>query len=129
MAKSKLNNASAEVIERNHLAEDPENHLPNSKVVFAKHVPEMRKVIFINGRDPGCALHFHYHSKTHPLHHYTLYHGLEHELPVEIIDHLESCAESIYGYKPGAEGHPEQYVKGKKYIFSFKKPQQQKIAA
>ncbi len=128
MAKSKLNNSGAEVIEKNFLEENPEDHLPNSKVVYAKAVPEMRRVIFLNGRDPGCALHFHYHSKTHPLHHYTLFHGMEHELPVEIIEHLENCAERIYAYKPGPEGHPEAYVKSMKFIFSFKSPQKRVLA-
>lgn len=130
MARTKkLNNASSEVIEQNHLLENPEGLPPNSTVVFAKHIPEMRRVIFLNGRDPGCALHFHYHSKTHPLHHYTLFHGFEHELPVEIIEHLENCCERIYAYKPGPEGHPEAYVKSLKYIFSFKSPQKQPVRA
>jgi hypothetical protein len=121
---TKLNTQKAEVIERNHLLQDPEGLPPTSStVVLSTHIPEMRRVIFLNGRDPGCALNFHYHSKTHPLLHYTLYHGMEHELPVEIIEHLENCGEKIYGYKTGPEGHPEAYVKNTKYIFSFKSPQ------
>jgi hypothetical protein len=80
----------------------------------------MVKFTFLNGRDPGVALQFHYHSGTCPLKQYTLYHGHEHELPQEIIDHLENCAEPNYGYKPGLDGHPQVFVKGKKYIFQCK---------
>ncbi len=125
MAKTqkRLSDASSEVIEENVLRENPENFPENDSIVIAKQVPPppiMRKVIFLNGRDPGIALEFHYHSATHPLKHYKLHHGKEVDLPEEIIDHLENCAECIYGYKPGPEGHPEMYVKSKKYIFSCK---------
>jgi hypothetical protein len=124
--KQKLNNAKSEVIEENVLRENPEG-LPEATLSFekegvtiAKYIPEMRKIQFINGRDPGQALTFHYHSETHPLKHYTLFHGKEHELPIEVIEHLENCAEHIYGYRPGPDGHPEMYVKSLKYIFSCK---------
>lgn len=92
MAKSKLNQAEAKVIEENVLKENPEG-LPESDIVIAKQIPKEQpkvKFIFFNGRDPGVALHFHYSSATCPLQQYTLFHGLEHELPQEIIDHLES---------------------------------------
>jgi hypothetical protein len=111
----KLNQASPEVIAENFLKEDAIPDAP--KIVIAKGMPEIRRIEFLNGRDPGQALHFHYHSKTHPLHHYTLYHGQHYDLPVEVIEHLESCAETIYAYKKGLSGHPEMYVSGKKYIF------------
>ena len=126
-AKSKLNQASSEVIQENILKENPAG-LPDEAtgiISHSTHIPEMRKVIFLNGRDPGVALHFHYHSKTHPLKQYTLYHGFEHELDVEVINHLESCAERIYGYRKTAQGMPEHYVKSLKYIFSFKNPSKQ----
>jgi hypothetical protein len=116
-----LNDAKSKIIEENILKENPDG-LPDKAtgLVIAKYVPEYRKVIFLNGRDPGVALHFHYHSKTHPLKNYTLYHGLEHELPVEIIDHLETCAEPQYAYRKNIEGHTEHYIKTYKYIFQFK---------
>lgn len=125
MAKQKnnLNSKPSEYIEQNILSMNPEG-LPSipetpmaEKVVVAEHVPVMKRVVFINGRDPGYPLDFHYHSKTHHLKHYTLYHGKEHELPEEIIEHLESCAERQYGYRQGINGHPEMYVKGLKYNF------------
>lgn len=115
----KLNDASVAVVEENILKENPEG-FPNTAVVIANEIPEMRKIVFINNRDPGVALQFHYSSKTHPLHQYTLYHGFEHELPVEIIEHLESCAEPQYAYRKNPEGHPEHYVKSHKYIFQCK---------
>lgn len=123
MSKSKLNNKGSEYIEQNILKESPEGLPPcptvpqEGEIVMTRHIPEMKKVTFINGRDPGYPLDFHYHSKTHPLKHYTLYHGKDHLLPVEIIEHLENCAESQYGYRQGANGHPEMYVKGKKYLY------------
>lgn len=124
--QSKFKNASSEVIEKSILQENPEG-LPAcgtvpqvGEVVVAQYVPEYRKVQFVNGRDPGQELMFHYHSKTHPLKHYTLFHGKEYDLPVEIIEHLENCAEKQYGYRQGHSGHPEMYVKSLKYIFQCK---------
>lgn len=121
--RSKLNDKPKEYIEENILQESPEGLPPcptvpkEGKIVIAKYVPEMRRIQFINGRDPGQELMFHYHSKTHPLKHYTLYHGKEYDLSVEVIEHLESCAEKQYGYRQGPNGHPEMYVKTLKYIF------------
>lgn len=118
---SKLNNQKSAVIDKNFLEQNPEDfEHANSRVVLADAVPEFKEVIFQNGRDPGVALTFHYASKTHPLHHYTLYHGHKHNLPVEIINHLESCAESQYGYRKKVDGTPEMYTSGYKYIFSFR---------
>ncbi len=121
--KSKLNSKPAEYIEQNVFMESPEGLPPcptvpeEKEIVIAKYIPEMKRIQFINGRDPGQELMFHYHSKTHPLKHYTLYHGKEYELPVEIIEHLETCAERQYGYRQGPNGHPEMYIKALKYIF------------
>lgn len=123
--QKRLNDSSSKVIEENHLKQNPEG-LPDqvTGIVITNHIPQYRKVVFLNNRDPGVALHFHYHSKTHPLKHYTLFHGLEHELPVEVIDHLESCGEAQYGYRKNREGHPEHYVTGHKYIFQFRNAKQ-----
>lgn len=124
--QSKFKNASTEVIERNLLSENPEGLKPidltgtEEKVVIASQMPEYRRVQFVNGRDPGQELMFHYHSKSHPLKHYTLFHGKEYDLPVEVIEHLENCAEKQYGYRQGPNGHPEMYTKGLKYIFQCK---------
>lgn len=124
--QQKLNQASSEVIEQNILRENPDKSLgipDESGIVIATavdEIPKTKRILFINGRDPGYPLDFHYHSKTHPLKIYTLYHGKEYDLPEEIIDHLEQCAESQYGYKAGADGHPAMYVKGKKYLYNCK---------
>jgi hypothetical protein len=120
--QSKFKGASSEVIERNILQESPEGLPPlkdakDDELVIAATVPQYRRVQFLNGRDPGQELMFHYHSKGHPLKHYTLFHGKEYDLPVEIIEHLESRAEKQYGYRAGPNGHPEMYTKGYKYIF------------
>jgi hypothetical protein len=129
--KSILNQAGSEVIEKNFLEPDPEGFKPMEAaekeitgvvpVPAHQNLPKMEKVIFLNGRDPGVALHFHYHSKTHPLKHYTLFHGKEHLLSEEIIDHLESCAERQYAYRQGPDGSPEHYVKSLKYIFQCRR--------
>jgi hypothetical protein len=124
-AKSKLNTASPDVIDANFLSERAEGSAdvkdPGEGVVIAKQVPQTERVLFLNGRDPGCELLFHYHSATHPLKHYTLFHGKEYDLPLEVIDHLESCAEKQYGYRAGPNGHPEMYTKALKYIFTCKR--------
>lgn len=130
--KSKLNNAKSDVVHQAFLEETPEGFSePEApEIVISHYVPEYRRIQFINGRDPGQELMFHYHSKTHPLKHYTLFHGKEYDLPVEIIDHLETRVECIYGYRPGPSGHPEMYVKGHKYPFSCKavRAQDRKVA-
>lgn len=129
--KNNLNSKSSEYIEENFLSPTPEGLESRSTVphdgdlVVAHHIPEMRKVQFVNGRDPGQELMFHYHSATHPLKHYTLFHGKEYLLPVEIIEHLENCKESQYGYRTNPEsGHPEMYVKGHKYLYQCKSVKQ-----
>lgn len=126
-AQPKLNNSKPEVIEENWLQQNPEGFTSSKvpepdEIVFSNHIPEMRKIVFINGRDPGQELMFHYHTKTHPLKHYTLFHGKEYDLPVEVIEHLENCAEKQYGYRQGPNGHPEMYTKGLKYLYSCKSP-------
>ncbi len=124
----KLNAAKSEVIEEAWLKQDPDGFEPSKaavaddEIVIAHYVPEMKKIVFTNGRDPGQELMFHYHTKTHPLKHYTLFHGKEYDLPVEVIEHLENCAEKQYGYRQGPNGHPEMYVKGLKYLYSCKSP-------
>jgi hypothetical protein len=129
----RLNDAKSEVIAENVLQENPQGFqstedLINEKVVIAKHIPEYRKVVFINGRDPGYPLDFHYSSKTHPLKIYKLLHGKEYDLPVEIIEHLESCSEPVYAYRRGLDGHPEMYVVSRKYIFQCRTPAKSSMA-
>lgn len=118
--KSQLNDKASAVIEDNILLENPEGLPDQAGLVKCTSIPEMRKVQFVNGRDPGYPLDFHYHSKTHPLKQYTLHHGFDYDLPEEIIDHLENCCERQYGYRKSREGHPEMYVKGLKYLFQCK---------
>lgn len=119
-----LGTQKAEVVERNILLENPEGYsdeIPDpSSVIVADKIPEMRRVVFLNGRDPGYPLEFHYHTKTHYLKHYKLLHGYEYELPQEVIEHLENCNEPQYAYKPDLEGHPQMYIKSRRYIFNFK---------
>lgn len=120
----KLNDTSGKEITEAFLKQDPEGLATTEdiekKIVVAKHIPEMRRAVFLNQRDPGVALHFHYASATHPLKLYTLYHGFEHELPVEVIEHLETCGEAQYGWRKNSQGLPECFIKGHKYIFQFR---------
>ena len=123
----KLNDAKSEVIAENILKQNPEGFEStddniHAQVVVTNHVPEYRRVVFINRRDPGYPLDFHYASKTHPLKIYKLLHGIEYNLPVEVIEHLEGCAENQYAYRKGLDGHPEMYVSGRKYIFQLRNP-------
>ncbi len=121
--KSKLNKANSEVIESNILKENPEG-LPETQVLqpvaVVKEMPRMERIVFRNDRDPGMPLEFHYHSKTHHLHSYKLFHGKEYTLPVEIIEHLENRAVPIYGYRKGPDGHPEMFIQSYKHQFSCK---------
>lgn len=114
-----LNEQKPQVVHEQFLAENPEGHPHelSEPVVVATKIPEMRTFIFINGRDPNCALEFHYHSKTHYLKQYTLLHGHQYTLPAEVCEHLESRAIPCYAYKKGADGHPEAYVSGYTYLY------------
>lgn len=125
MAAKKLNDMDKETIERNFLKEEPDCLPINETVVVAKEIPKYERIIFINNRDPGCALYFHYATETHPLKQYTLMHGLEYDLPVEVIKHLEgtnnydpySCHSRIYSQRKNYEGLPENFVSGHKPYF------------
>lgn len=122
--QTRLNDQKAEVIAENHLLQNPEGLdkiEPESEVVIANHIPAYRKVVFLNGRDPGLPLDFHYRTKTHPLKLYTLFHGQEHDLPEEVIEHLENCAVPVYGYRVNPlSGHPESYIKSRNYLYTLK---------
>ena len=118
----KLNDAKSEVIAENVLKEYPEGLPPIDvkqidRIVVAQNIPKYRKITFLNGRDPGYPLDFHYASGTHPLKIYKLLHGHDYELPEEIIEHLESCNEPQYSYRKGADGHPQMFIESRKYIF------------
>lgn len=126
-SKSLLNQAKSEVIERNFLSENPE--IPTEKkVVVSKEVPEYEKVVFMNNRDPGVCLHFHYASKTHPLKHYDLMHGFTYELPVEVIKHLEgqiewdpyACHKRLYSRRMRDDGISETFASSYVPYFQFK---------
>ena len=119
---TKLGESKAKVIKEEILKENP-NGLPGEAgLVISSVIPEYKRVIFLNGRDPGVALQFHYATKTHPLKQYTLYHGFEHELPLEVIEHLEDCKEPQYDHRKNQYGETEHFIKSYKYIFSFKTP-------
>ncbi len=116
---NKLNDQKAAVIKEQFLAPNPDGHpvqLDEPLVVTAT-IPEMNKVVFVNGRDPGCPLEFHYHSKTHYLKQYKLLHGQEYQLPVEVIDHLEGRSVPNYAYRKGLDGNPEMYVSSYSYLY------------
>lgn len=121
----KLNNESKEVLEKNFLAEYPDTLPVENQIYMTPEMPKSERIVFINNRDPGCALYFHFCSKTHPLKQYTLMHGLEYDLPVEVIKHLEgqneydpySCHSRMYSERKNYEGNPENYVSGYKSYF------------
>lgn len=121
----RLNDQAPEVIAKNFLEEVPDTIHSDEKVVIATEIPKMERILFINNRDPGAMMPFHYASPTHPLKHYNLMHGLEYELPVEIIRHLEgtnkydpfSCHQRLYSQRTNYEGSPENYVSGYKPYF------------
>ncbi len=124
----RLNDAPAKVIEKNFLNEDitdlgiPTDEKP---VIIAREIPAMETITFVNNRDPGVPLYFHYHSKTHPLKHYTLAHGQKYTLPVEVIRHLEgeiandpwSCHTRKYSRRMREDGVSETYASS--YVPNF----------
>lgn len=125
-----LGDSSSKVVEKNFLEEVPEDTDASIKVVKMTHIPEYKKMVFHNARDPGQPLYFHYASATHPLKLYTLYDGKTHNLPVEVIEHLESCAENKYkyGFNPESE-RQESYITSRDHYFSFRQPPKGAVAA
>ena len=130
-AKSKpktLNDERPEVIEDNWLDENCQAlGVPTAKepVIVANEIPKMETFTFINNRDPGCTLYFHYHSKTSPLKHYTLVHGHQHTLPSEVVRWLEgeskidpwSCHTRKYGRRMREDGVSETFANA--YVPNF----------
>lgn len=115
----KLNEMDSETVHKNFLEEEPE--IPTEKkVVTCANIPKMVKVRFLNNRDPGCPLHFHYQSANHPLKHYDLMHGFEYTLPEEVVSHLEgtnkidpySCHKRTYSRRMRDDGISETYASG-----------------
>ena len=121
----RLNDMDSETIEKNFLEEIPESIPTEQKVVVANEIPKYEKVIFMNNRDPGCALFFHYKTLTHPLKHYTLMHGQTYDLPTEVIRHLEgqndsdpyTCHSRLYGLGKNDLGNDSPVVNGYKPYF------------
>jgi hypothetical protein len=129
----KLNNAKSEVIAENVLKENPEGLPPVDyssvdKIVVVKKIPEYREIVFINGRDPGYPLDFHYSSGTHPLKMYKLLHGHTYKLSLEVIEHLESRSEPVYAYRKGLDGHPEMYVISRKFLYQCRNVPKNQVA-
>jgi hypothetical protein len=129
MAAKKMSEVSKELSDKNFLEEVIEGvDIPTVEkpVVVSTHIPEMKEVMFINNRDPGAVLHFHYHSKTHPLKHYDLVHGQKYNLPVEIIEHLEgegsiepwTCHSRLYSRRMRPDGISETYASGYTQYFT-----------
>lgn len=125
----RLDDCSKDVIEKNHLQEfmDEDLGIPTDEkpVIVATEIPKMETILFINNRDPGVPLMFHYHSKTHPLKHYTLVHGMKYTLPTEIVRHLEgevdsdpwSCHTRKYSRRMKEDGISETYASA--YVSNF----------
>lgn len=123
--KQTLGDAEEKKVTENFLKENPEgvpDELPEQKVVVSKHIPVMKEVVFVNQRDPGVMLEFHYKSKTYPMQHFKLMDGETYSLAEEIIDHLESCSIPIYGKETEEKGHFFRPVIGHRYMFAFRNP-------
>lgn len=103
--------------------------LPNKEVVLQSNMPTMVRIRFFNLRDPGRELKFFLKTATHPLHHYTLFHDKEYDLPLEVVQHLEgmnpkmpnSCMMPIRKDKLADDGIQSQsYISSWKSLFQCK---------
>jgi len=115
--------------EKESQAADPYSvPMANSEVVVADAMPRMLKIRFFNLRDAGRELKFFLHTKTHPLHHYTLFHDREYDLPEEVVHHLEgmgsmgnTCMVPIRKDRIAADGiQSESYIHSWKSMFQCK---------
>lgn len=97
------------------LLENPD--VPAELVVHTSaQLPEEQEIIFINNKDPGEVLEFHFHSKTHPLKHYKLIPGQKRKLPVEVIKHLEGQGDKD-PYSCHKREYEEKFVDGFSQLF------------
>lgn len=125
MTLRRLKKIPVEKLQEEHLTgpanesiEQVKDELQVDKIVFAKEIPHVEKIIFRNQRDPGHALDFHYASKTHPFKQYSLVDGQQYSLPREVIKNLEGCRENIEKYRKNSQtGLPEIYIAGYKTHF------------
>ena len=125
MAFKREKKVPVETLQEDHLTgpadesiEKVKEVLQVNKVVIAKEIPHLEKIVFRNQRDPGYPLEFHYASKTHPFKNYTLVDGQEYHLPREVIKNLEGCRENIEKYRKNQQsGLPEIYIAGYKTHF------------
>jgi hypothetical protein len=101
-------------------------NFPNKEVHVMTEMPKMCRIRFYNLRDPGRELKFFLSTKTHPLHHYTLYHDREYDLPLEVVQHLDginnnSCMVPIRRDKINPDsGVSESYIHSWKGMFQCK---------
>jgi len=103
--------------------------MKNSEVVVTDKMPRMLRIRFFNIRDPGRELRFFLSTKTHPLHHYTLFHDKEYDLPEEVVQHLEgmneknpnSCMKPLRKDRIGPDGvQSESYIHSWSSLFQCK---------
>lgn len=123
----RLNDVAPQVLEKNLFKELPDydacpEAYAEEKVIITNHIPEYRKVVFVNQKDPGCEVTFHHKTKTHPMKQYTLFHGKEYDLPVEIIESLEKCGIPLYGKEIMTDKGFERPIIGYSYHYSFRSP-------
>jgi hypothetical protein len=130
MKPKNLGELDKETVDRNFLTEEPDVDL--NKIVHpysaSMPIPQFRWITFMNNRDPGTTLHFHYASQNHPLRHYDLVHGQNYNLPEEVIRHLEgnndidqwSCHKRLYGRRMKSDGVTEVFVNGYTPYFQCK---------
>lgn len=92
------------------------------------NAPRMLRIRFFNLRDPGRELKFFLHTDTHPLHHYTLFHDTEYDLPEEVVHHIEgmgkqgeTCMSPIRKDRMSGNGvQSESYIHSWKSMFQCK---------
>lgn len=123
--KATLGDQPEKKITEEFLKENPvgvPDELPKEELVVTAYIPKYEDVVFVNQRDAGVPLEFHYKTKTHPMKHYKLVDGETYTLPQEVIDHLQSCSIPMYGKEEMKNGVMFRPVIAHKYMFAFRNP-------
>lgn len=96
--------------------------LPNANIEVVKAAPPMERIEFRNEQDPGSPKEFHFCHRKHniPPTHYVLYHGEEYDLPVEVIENLESRSLPMYEEVKDKHGNVTHIPKGSRFLYSCK---------
>lgn len=81
--------------------------------------PKVKTYEFYNLEEPGLSIKFPYGPSTN-IKKYHLFHGGKHDLPEEVVRHVESCQTPMWAYRPDGNGQMVKQLTGWKSRFQLR---------